>query len=275
MAKEVEFKISYNGGTAAGGRLELYDAGRSLMGLSRAIHITTHAFLNDGVVRTRGDRVHGAAIYLSGPKQGSFLETVAVAFDDDSQRKVGRSVITDAFYDFLQWTWRAASGGVVNEPETAYVRRMAERQEPILSDMSTGLESGLREFQRPLGQEQDMTISFLRPRAGEILRLDQDTLSYVTPESDEQITTDVIGNVTKYNMLSGIGRLYDDGEERTISFDLIPTLSAWEKALLTESMHERNVGNEGKIAVDVRRVFTARGLLKRYTIHAVRRLEAG
>lgn len=270
MTKEVEFKVSYNGGNASQGRLELYDAGRSLMGLSRAIHITTHAFLNEGFVRTRGDRVHGAEIYLSAPRKGSFLETVAVVFDEESERKVGKSVITDAFYDFVQWTWQAATGKKTDGPQTAYVRKMAERQEPILGDMATGLETGLREIHRPLDREKEMTISFVRPRIGEILRLDQDSLSYVTPEVDDNITTDIIGNVTKYNLNSGIGRLFDDAEERTISFDIVASLSAYEKQLLTRSMHDRNSGKEGKIAIDVKRVLTARGLLKRYTICAVR-----
>lgn len=273
MSKIVEFKVSYNGGTAADGKLELYDAGRSLMGLSRAISITTHAFLNNGFVRTRADRVHGANVFLSGPRHGSFLEDVSVVFDEESEERVGRSVIVPAFYDFLKWTWRFASGKAPGEPETAFVRRMAERQEPLLGDMSTGLESALREFQRPLSTQHDMTISFIRPRTGELLRLDHDSLLYVTPEVDDEITENVIGNVTKYNMLSGIGRLYDDGEERTVSFDLAPGVSAWEKSLLTESMHERNRGNHGKIAVDVKRVFSARGVLKRYTLHAVRRIK--
>lgn len=273
MTKVVEFKVSYNGGTAVNGKLELYDAGRSLMGLSRAISITTHAFLNDGFVRTRADRVHGANVFLSGPRQGSFLEDVSVVFDDESEQRVGRSVIVPAFYDFLRWTWSVASGRPSGDPDTAYVRKMAERQEPILGDMSTGLESALREFQRPLSTQRDMTISFVRPRTGELLRLDQESLLYVTPEVDDEITENVIGNVTKYNMLSGIGRLYDDGEERTISFDLATSVTAWEKQLLTESMHERNSGNHGKIAVDVKRVFSARGILKRYTLHAVRRIE--
>lgn len=273
MSKLVEFKVSYNGGSATEGRLDLYEAGRSLMGLSRAINITTHAFLNDGLVRTRADKVTGADIFLSAPRRGSFMEDISIVFKEEAEKKVGSSVITRAFYDFLKWTWSAATGKAAVDPETAFVRKIAERQEPILGDMATGLESALSEFQRPLSMNEGMTISFLRPRSGEIIRLDQESLLYVTPNIDEELTKDIIGNVTKYNMLSGIGRLYDDAEGRTISFDQAANLSAWEKELLTQSMHERNSGESGKIVVDVRCVYSARRVLKRYTIYAVRPLE--
>ncbi len=266
MGKQIEFKVAYHGGTAEDGRLELYAAGRSLMGLSRALTITTHAFLNDGAIRVRGDRLHGAELLLSAPVKGSFMENVSVVFDDSATEKVGKSNLVSAFYDFLKWTWNNALGGTNTEPETAFVKDLANRQEPFISDMATGLETSLREFHRPIHGDREITIVLSRPRVGELLRLDANTLEYVAPYEEQDIDLDVLGNVTKYNTLSGYGRFFDDNEGRTVPFDLAQNIDAGSKRTITESLHEWNVNQQGKISIDVRRILTSRGHLKRYTV---------
>lgn len=254
------------GGTAADGRLELYSAGRSLNGLSRALNITTHAFLNDEAVRVRADRLHGAQLFITAPVKGSFMESIAVAFDENSTQKIGKSKIVDTFYDFLTWTWNHAAGKVDYEPRTAHVQRIAARNEPFIADIAQGLETSLRDIHRPVQQDNEMTIVLSRPRAGELIRFDENTLGHVTPVQEQEIITDILGNVTKYNSLSGYGRFYDDATERTVSFDISQTLDAHSKALLTDSLHEWNVRQGGKISIDVKRMLTARGELKRYTV---------
>lgn len=266
MTKKIDLKIAYHGGTAADGQLELYSAGRSLNGLSRALNITTHAFLNDGNVRVRADKLHGAQLYITAPVRGSFMESISVVFDAESTEKIGKSTITNAFYDFLTWTWNNAVGKLDYEPTTAHVKRIADRNEPFISEISQGLETSLRDIHRPVYQDDDITIVFSRPRTGELIRLNNDTLGHVAPVQEVEITTDVTGNVTKYNTLSGFGRFYDDDARRTVSFDIDPRLSAYAKSLLTDSLHEWNVKKEGNISIDVRRMLTAHGELKRYTI---------
>lgn len=269
MAKKIEFKISYHGGPAAKGKLELYSAGRSLVGLSRALQITTHAFLNDGAVRVRADRLHGAQLFVSAPVRGSFMESVSVAFDDEPTKKIGKSKIVAAFYDFLTWTWSHAIGRTEYEPSTSHVLALA-KQEAFISDISQGLETSLRDLHRPIQQDDQMTIVVSRPRKGELIRLDDGTLGFVAPVQEQHITTDIVGNVTKYNTLSGYGRFYDDEAGRTVSFDISSSLSEDATQLLTRSLHEWNVSKKGKISIDVKRMLTAHGDLKRYTVVDVR-----
>lgn len=266
MTKKIEFKIAYHGGSAAKGQLELYSAGRSLTGLSRALNITTHAFLNDGNVRVRGDKLHGAQLFITAPVRGSFMESITVVFDDESTKKIGKTKITKLFYDFLTWTWSHAIGKTDATPSSQEIQEIASRQEPFISEISQGLETSLRDIHRPIYQDREMTIVISRPRVGELLRLDESTLDHVAPVQEQDITTDITGNVTKYNSLSGFGRFYDDEAQRTISFDISPTLDANSKALLTDSLHEWNTKQEGSISIDVKRMLTAHGELKRYTI---------
>lgn len=271
MPTELEFKISYDGGSASSGLLDIYNAGVSTRGLSRALAITTHAFLNDGEIRRRAERATGAKIYISAPRHGSFQEVIRIVISDPVAQTIGTSVIAAAFYDFLKWTWSAAVGKIT-EPTTPRVRRLADRVEPFIGEIAAVLETPMQELHRPIEGDRNIQIKVIRPRVGTLIELDADTLAYVSTRSETEIAEDIVGNVTRYNILSGFGRFYADDEDRTISFDLGEDISASEKELLTWSLHQRSQGNDGKILIDANRIINARGELNRYKVLAVRRL---
>jgi hypothetical protein len=270
MEKEIEFKISYDGGSASDGLLDIYDAGVSIYGLSRSLAITTHAFINKGEIRRRAERVRGAKIFLSPPRQGSFEEIVKVVLSNDATSAIGYSIAAAAFWDFLKWTWSETVGKIF-EPETPYVKRIAKNRELFLGEFTTVLEASMASMHRPIESDNDITIDVIRPRVGSIITLDQETLQYVTTRSESDEIKDVLGNVTKYNLLSGFGRFFGDMEARTIPFDIDHEMGVDEKGLLTWSMHQRSQGNHGKLLLDVIRVLNAKNELKRYHVNAVRK----
>lgn len=268
--KELEFKISYDGGVASEGLLDIYDAGVSVHGLSRALAITTHAFIHKGEIRRRAERVRGAQIYISPPRQGSYEEIIKIVLSHEAASAIGYSVVAAAFWDFLKWTWSAAVGKET-DPETPYVKRIADRREPFIGEISTVLESSMADLHRPIESDDSVTINVIRPRVGTVVKMDKETLAYVTTRSESEIVEDVKGNVTKYNILSGFGRFFDDKEGRTISFDIDQDMGADEKRLLTWSMDQRSQELDGKLFIDVIRVLNAMGDLKRYKVTAVRK----
>jgi hypothetical protein len=271
VPKEIDFKISYDGGSAAEGLIDIYNAGVSAKGLSRCLAITVHAFANDGQIRTRAERAVGAKIYLSAPRHGSFEEVVKIVFSDSTVNEIGISVIGAAFYDFLKWTWCAALGNFDAKPSTPHVRKLSERQEPFIGEIATVLETPMQELHRPIEGDREIKIYVVRPRIGILVTMDTDTLEYVSTQSEAEKAENVRGNVTKYNILSGFGRFYSDDEGRTISFDLEQDVTSEEKRLLTWSMDQRSLDKDGKIYIDVSEILNARGDLKRYKVSAVRR----
>ncbi|WP_043959594.1 hypothetical protein [Lysobacter sp. A03] len=269
--KEVRMVFHYDGGRAADGRLDVYDAAVSLRGLSRSLAITAHAFLNEGEIRTRAERADGAQIFIEAPRHGSFQEVVTIVFQSGAAETIGYSVIAAAFWDFLKWTWSAAVGRAA-QPSTPTVRAMRDRIEPVLGEMAEALEKPMQELHRPIQRDRGMTLGVHRPRLGRVLLLDSTTLDYVSTSEESDLVEDLSVNVTRYNILSGYGRFFDDQEERTISFRLADDVTAVEKQLLTWSMDQRNRGFGGKILVDVRRVTNARGDVMRSIVRAVRRV---
>ncbi|MFV8834747.1 hypothetical protein ACNSTU_07240 [Aquisalimonas sp. APHAB1-3] len=266
----VQMKISYHYGDAGEGRLDLYDASVSLQGLARALAITTHALANEGEIRKQGDRARGVDIYVSPSRRGSFVEVVTIVFSNQVAQTIGASVLAAATWDLLKWSW---SKTVDKEyrPSTPTVRRLEERKEPFIGEIEDALEVPLERFHRPIKKNEDVQISVKRPRGEEVLRLDQDTLASVSLQYDDNISRDIKANVTRYNILSGFGRFYVDGRGATVSFKLADDVPALQKELLTWSMDQANRGNEGKIRFDATTVMSAKGDIKRYIVHEIRR----
>ncbi len=270
MTVNIHFKISYHHGEAQYGRLDLYDAGVSIHGLAKALTITTHALLNDGAVRKKEDRLDGAKIYINPSRRGSFEELVTLVISQEAAVAFGVSVVAAGFWDILKWTWGKALD-IDFEPQSTYSKKLSERKEPFIGEIAEALEVPLEQVYRPIKKAPEMVISIQRPRVGEVVRLNNDTLQSVSLTTETDITEDIVVNVTRYNILSGYGRLYDDAEEKTFSFKITDDITIDQRELLTWSMHEAQTGNKGKLSIDAHSVLTANGKVKRYIVKEVRK----
>lgn len=265
----IRCRVSYHNGDAEQGRLELYEAGRSIQGLARALSITTHALLHDGEVRAHGDRADGATIYVQPSQRGSFVEQVAVVIADPFVQAIGSSVIGAAFYDILRTGWSHATGHSA-EPQTPTLQRMAERRQEILEELAAGLERPLEELHRPIKRQPVIEIKVTKPRGEALIRLDDETRQYVSTRTQGDDVNNLKGNVTRYNILSGFGRFYNDGDGVTVPFNLAEDLPAREVQLISWSLDQANRGSSGKVLFDVVPVVNARGIVRRYLVKAVR-----
>lgn len=267
----IHFRISYKNGTAESGELDMYDAAVSLQGFAKALAITSHALLNNGEVRKKGNRLEGGKLYLHPPRHGSF--EALVTFVITNQEAIGASIAAAAFWDIIKWTW-SSTLGLMHEPETPHVRRLSERIEPFIGEIEEALEIPLEQAHRPIKRDEDIRISIVRPRKGPVVTLDAETLKNVSLTTEQEITPNISGNVTRYNILSGFGRLYDDHLEKTISFVLHDDVTSNQKQMLTWSMHHAQGGTGGKLNFAVQRVLTGNGTIKRYLIRDVVMVES-
>ncbi|MBA3755942.1 MAG: hypothetical protein H0X02_06830 [Nitrosomonas sp.] len=169
----LNFKISYHNGDASDGRLDMYDASFSLQGFAKALSITTHALLNDGEIKKKGNRIDGAKTYINPSRKGSFEELVTLVIDNKEASAIGISVIGAVFYDLIKWTW-SKTLDLIYVPETPHVKRLENRIEPFIGEMEEALEIPLEQAHRPIRQCEDMTIVLKRHRVGEVIKLDSD-----------------------------------------------------------------------------------------------------
>ncbi|OOG62651.1 hypothetical protein [Flavobacterium sp. A45] len=266
MPVEVKFTIRYTGGTADESILDLYDAASSMQGLAKALAITTHALATKGEIRSKGDSIPNVKFYLHPPKQGSFIELVTIVFEDPVAKVIGTSVVVAAFWDMIDFTWRQATGRQ-KDPEEKIARKIVEENELFPQEMSRVLEIPLQQLHRPILHDRNIEIEIKRPRVGTVLKFSSATLDYVMSQNDPELVENINGNVTKYNILSGYGRFYDDNAQRTIPFNISPTLEMEEQEILTWSLHHSTADNQnGKIIIDAQVVKDRLGNIKRYII---------
>jgi len=206
-------------------------------------------------------------VFVSPPQKGSYEQIITVLIEN--KEAIGTSVVAAAFWDILKWTW-SKTLDLVHEPETSTVKKFGERIEPFIGDMEEVLESALEEAHRPIKNNPNITIDVTRPRVGQVIEMNSETLKSVSIYTDNNIITSINGNVTKYNILSGIGRFYEDQKRRTVSFKIPENATENMRKRVTWSMHHAQGGEgEGKIEFHARRVLSAKGTLKRYLIEKV------
>lgn len=268
---KITFAIKYHHGDAQEGHLDMYDAAVSFQGFAKALSITAHALLNDGEIKRKGNRIEGAELYINPSRKGSFEQIVTLVITN--KEAIGASIAAAAFYDLIKWTWSKTLEIACEEPETPHVRKLAERIEPFIGEMEEALEIPLEQAHRPIKKDNDVIISLKRQRVGEVIQLDLETLQSVSLKTDEETTPDILGNVTRYNILSGYGRFYDDSLAKTVSFKVGDDVSSVQKQLLTWSLHyAQEAEGGGKLLFDAKKIVSAKGATKRYLVSNVKQV---
>lgn len=271
MVVEIKFTIRYTGGKADESLLDLYDAAASMHGLAKALGITSHALVNDGAIRHRVDSIPNVKFYLHPPKKGSFIELVTIVFENPAVQAIGSSVLTAAFWDFVKFTWRQATGRQAELTEYK-TKKLVTDNEFLTQEIEHALEIPLQLIHRPIQNDRNIVIEIKRPRTGTVLKFDRNTYDYVMSQNESEELENILGNVTKYNNLSGIGRFYDDFQAKTISFHCHKDLTDEEKQILSWSLHSANqVNGAGKILLKIDVIKSNSGHIKRYIIKNVER----
>lgn len=273
MSVELKFTIRYTGGIADQSLLDLYDAATSMHGLSKALAITSNAIVTRGQVRKRVDKIPNVKFYLHPPKNGSFIELVTIVFDNPAVQAIGSSVLIGVFWDFVNFTWRKATGRDA-QPLEYQTKKILEENEFLEQEITDALEIPLQQLHRPIQNDRNIEIEIKRPRSGTVLTLNRETYDYVNSQLEPEEKTGIVGNVTKYNNLSGIGRFYDDNLGRTISFHSSDSLTPEEINNLSWSLHTSNqINGAGKIVLTVDEIKSNTGQLKRYIIKNADKLD--
>lgn len=269
MVVEIGFFIRVEGGDADDGRVDLYDGAKSISGMARSVNLVSHSFANKEDVRTKGDNPKDVKTYLHSSKKGCFEERVDVVFSDELAKKIGESVIQKNFWDYLVWSWSAALGREY-EPATPYVRKIEAENAPYADEIGDALQPAMLEFHRLVREDQKVTIKLVKLRGQEELELNEESYQYVSASSKSESKIYCYGNVTKYNILSGAGRYYDDNERKVVSFLLLDhNAKPNDEALAVRSMEQRIRGDEGKIRFHGYTLKTSRGRLKKFLVDSI------
>jgi hypothetical protein len=262
-----EIWIQFEGKQADSGQLDLVDSAEVLQGLAASLNIITHSFVHDNEVRIRVPIREGFNTALTAAKKGCFELQMSVEFEGATIQKYGHSVISAKFWDYFS-TSIAVATGVRYDPKTPYGQDLYEEQPYIFDDIANSIETHLAAIHRPIWSKNAEIARLIRPRVGEQLVLNSDTLEYVKISEVGDSLEYLVGNVTKYNILTGRGRAYFQKYGKTVPFfikDITgPGHTAHLQAVASmKEAAEHGIGNGGDRHFGVFAVTGSRGQIKR------------
>lgn len=264
-------KIRYEGGLADENSLPAYDGATSIDGITRALHIATHAYMTGEVV-SRATALKNASMVIKPARQGSFIfEIIAIMEANPATTAAAIGLGAQPFYDFIKTAFKRATGNIDAEPQTKHLKGLYERKYPPplkkppadLDELAETLEGSLQDAHRPIGGENSVrTITIGTPRK-ELIKFDTETKDWVSTREQAETLTVYQGNVTRYNALSRNGRAFIDQLDRVVPVRPDGDFPAGDLANLTWSLHGSNIGAPSKLLLRARTVSSASGKVKR------------
>lgn len=271
--KEVSAIIRVEGGTADDGILEIYDAASMIHGIARSINIVAHSFAKDEEIRVKAHSAHGVKTFLHSSKKGCFEEQIDVVFSSKLASKIGPSVIVNNFWDYLTYCW-SESVGLNHAPKSSHLKKIVNKDEDFGYIIGDALESAMQDLHKPIFRDSTSKIFLFRPRIGDILEFNKKTLAYVTTRIEKSEVLTLVGNITRFNVLSDFGRLYSDSDKRIVSFKLTDSINNEMQKKVVQSMQDRVGGKGGKLKFHASQVLSSQGLVKRYVVHDIEENDA-
>lgn len=266
--KDVSALVRVEGGIADEGMLDMYDAASMIHGLARGLNMVAHSFSNSEEIRVRASAAHGVQTFIHSSKKGCFEEQIDIRFSGKIVEKMGHSVIANNFWDYLAYSWSAATGRS-SDPASSHLQKVVRADEDFMYDIGDALESAMQDIHKPIVRDNKAKIVLARPRSGDVLELNKATLDFVTTRTEKTKVFELTGNVTRYNVLSDFGRLFSDAEGRVISFKLADPDDNDMKQKVVQSMQDHISGKPGKLKFSVSQVVNSQEQVKRYIVRRI------
>lgn len=259
---EIPLALKYNLPSEKRGRIDLYSGPKSIFGFAKIIQLSTHLILNHEVI-SRSTRAKGAEFHMLPSKEGSFVQQVIVVVQnypaESLASTIAINVLSNHISDALKWLVKSASG-LIDEEYKPFEPRLGTDLEPYFDDLQVVLDGPIREAHNSV-ERLGGNVTLLDTHGNEIVTFDEDTLGYIKEANLSDQHEEITGHVTRYNVLTGNGRLKDYRNNKVIPFS--PDRSFKNHLDLSWSLREVDQNRDGDLKFAVRRVLNARQETKR------------
>lgn len=288
---DVQFELSYSGGTTEAHEIDLYDVSQALIGFQRSLAITTHLILNGNII-TQAPALKGAEIYAFPSEEGSwkikagiFVLSTAAYHVATAPNNTPLGHLVYSAYDYViseslgfHVDYNKSLGQLYAENKEKNIALPMVR-EAQLDSVIEKCSTAITEIHRPIYKTKTADTARISTNIdNRKIPLNPtfsfETFQYIIEEFIKEEVEIIRGFVSSYNSNTYKGRIYVPEEERPISF-VLSEVTRREACiqLIVDSLRANALRGfdvePNQIFCKVQKVTTKSGNLKSYKVLAV------
>jgi hypothetical protein len=268
---KMEFKVRVTniGGVADAHQIRLIDAAEMYQGLDRSISYILNSY-EEGRVVQKIQYQKGVEIFQRRTSDNCLTHELFVL--GTSQFWIGAlagGVAGNLATDLVKSVWKAAIGRLSDGEEGDFLRRHS-RMEPFFDALVSKVEPYVAKGHSTVQSTETTSIEF---GAEDPMILDIESKDYVSSANRDRNSHDVVGHVTRLNLVTGNGRFYSESDQKIVPFSQSPNFKKSARSKnLSWSLRREDREQDADLELSVRGVRTANGRLKRYIVYGAKRV---
>ncbi|HBL7319990.1 hypothetical protein A9K82_11760 [Enterobacter kobei] len=269
MEIHVPMEVVVSDGEERFTELDFYYGSKALEGTSEIVTVLTNTILNREVV-TKIPSIEGITASFRTSYEGSFRQRFMLKITGDEQKRNYEAIGEGAFLDVMSYY---LTRPLLTPYNFSYKRasRIVEELEPDYRSLMKRLYGPLLKLHKPI-EEQNYKVELKRRRTN-LVSYDNSTLENLTIERADAERIFIEASITRFNRLTGTGRLILEEDSESVSFE---PFSLWREFPLEQRRKlSRNLdvntdnANFTRLRLEVTAIRNFLGDIKKYSLHRV------
>jgi hypothetical protein len=266
---KIPFELHYDGDESKFKELDFYYGTDSMGGAAEAIAITTHAIINEEVVK-QTPAVKGFSLNFKNSSPGSFRQKFEIEFHGAMAVSALTGMGVPAFIETLTLVLGMPMGGTTKSDRRKTTKWLEKMDD--LDELLERLRRPLIRIHHPVsGQGYKVTLKRAQTK---ILTFDGLTNKYMTEDVKDPQEKTIVVAVSRFNGRRCTGRFIDSHDAESISFSPKmaggkPLIPRSQMNLLAKSLTGLVNGDFISVRADVTEVRSYDGRIKHYILHRV------
>ncbi|WP_162876967.1 hypothetical protein [Pseudomonas viridiflava] len=266
---KIPMDVTIGTGEANFTSLDFYYGAKALEGTSEVVALVAHTILNRTLAK-QVPSIEGIRANFKKSFVSSFGQRFELSITGAEQVRVLEWLGEDGFFELMKHYIGQAIG--VDHPITKPVAVSWDRtyvEDEV--DLIRRIREPLLRMHKPIENQGYRIV--LNKRRSPISVLNNETLQYISQEETEDRRVEIAAVITRFNKLTGTGRLILSEVESSVSFAPAMTWKMFptsQKKIFSQNLH-RNNGVEDflPITLEVTRILGRNDVVKHYKVHRV------
>ena len=249
--------------------LDFYYGAKALEGTSEVVALVAHTILNRTLAK-QVPSIEGIRANFKRSFIGSFGQKFELAITGAEQVRVLEWIGEDGFFQIMKHYIGQAVGvdhQITKPAAVSWARTYIEDE----VDLIQRIREPLLRIHKPIESQGYRIV--LNKRRSPISVFNNDTYQYISHEFTEYQRIQITAVITRFNKITGTGRLILSEDEKSVSFAPARTwqmFPAEQRKVFSRNLHQNNGAEDfSPLTLEVTRVMGRDDIVKHYKVHSV------